>query len=154
MELKRRKTIRIPGYDYRTPGAYFVTICTKDRKKIFWSSDNYKCEEYLTEIGKIVNNEIKKISTIYETIVIDKYCIMPNHIHMIIFIYSQEEIEKSPSISQIVKQFKGSITKQVGFKVWDKSFHDHIIRDEKGYNKIWEYIELNPLKWSIDCYYV
>lgn len=58
-----------------------------------------------------------------------------------------------PTISRIIQQFKGAVTKQIGFALWQKSFHDHIIRDEREYEKIYAYIETNPLKWREDCFY-
>ncbi len=59
-----------------------------------------------------------------------------------------------PTMSTIVQQMKGVVTKRIGFSIWQKSYHDHIIRNEKEYLKIWEYIENNPLKWEEDCFYI
>ena len=74
---------------------------------------------------------------------------------MIIIIYKAKgKMEKIPTISRIVQQFKGSITKQVGFPLWQKSFYDHVIRNQTEYEKINEYIETNPLKWEEDKYYL
>lgn len=75
---------------------------------------------------------------------------MPDHIHMIIFIMPNENgrTQFAPTLSRIIKQFKGSITKQIGFSIWQKSFNDHIIRNEKSYLEIWKYIDGNPLKFS------
>lgn len=80
----KRKTIRIDGYDYSTPGAYFITVCTANREKIFWSDRRGElCSPAnvpLSDIGRIVNNEIRKLDTIYHAVRVDKYCIMPDHI--------------------------------------------------------------------------
>ncbi|MGN0572506.1 MAG: transposase [Acutalibacteraceae bacterium] len=157
--LPKRKSIRLNGYDYSSCGAYFVTLCTKDKKKLFWNSVGANCvrpnEPPLSEIGKIVDYEINKISTIYNAVVIDKYVVMPNHIHMIIMILADEygRPQVAPTVSRLVKQFKGSISKQVGFPVWQRSYHDHIIRNQSDYDEIWQYIDENPLKWQLDCYY-
>jgi putative transposase len=79
---------------------------------------------------------------------------MPNHIHMIIVLNDVNESSKNtPTLSRIVQQFKGAITKQVGFSLWQKSFYEHIIRHEKEYLEIWDYIETNPLKWNEDEYF-
>jgi len=80
---------------------------------------------------------------------------MPNHIHIIIVLQCGENgrPKVAPTISRIIQQFKGSISKQIGFSIWQKLFHDHIIRNEKKYQKIWEYIDTNPLKWEDDCYF-
>ncbi|HBL84560.1 MAG TPA: hypothetical protein DDZ99_06570 [Clostridiales bacterium] len=95
------------------------------------------------------------LNTIYENATVDKYCIMPDHVHMIIFIFPDENVRTqfAPTLPQIIKQFKGSITKQIGFSIWQKSFYDRIIRNEKGYREVWQYIDENPTKWQNDCFY-
>ena len=74
---------------------------------------------------------------------------MPDHIHMILFISSDDggRTQFAPRLSRIIKQFKGSITKQIGISIWQKSFNDRIIRNEKSYREIREYIDDNPIKW-------
>lgn len=157
--LPKRKSIRLNGYDYSSCGAYFITLCTKDKKKLFWNSVGANCvrpnEAQLSEIGKLVDFEINKISSIYNAVLIDKYVVMPNHIHMIVMIQSDEygRPQVAPTVSRIVKQFKGSISKQIGFPVFQRSYHDHIIRNQSDYDEIWQYIGENPLKWQSDCYY-
>ena len=84
-----------------------------------------------------------------ETTKIDKYVIMPNHIHLIIII----DRESNLSISNIIKKYKEWITKEIGKSIWQKSYYDHIIRNEKDYLRIWKYIEENIIKWSLDKYY-
>ena len=74
---------------------------------------------------------------------------MPNHIHMIVIIDKATSI----SIPRVIKQYKEYITKQIGESIWQKSYYDHIIRNEKDYLRIWEYIDKNILKWSLDKYY-
>ena len=102
----------------------------------------------LSDIGMIVDNEIKKLNSIYDAVRVDKYCIMPDHIHFIISINTDENgrTQFAPTISRVVKQFKGSVTKQTGRPIWQKSFYDHGIRNQRDYDEIWEYIENNPLK--------
>ena len=144
--LPKRKQIRIKDYDYFTPGAYFITVCTVNREKIFWSDRRGElCSPAnvpLSDIGMIVDNEIKKLNSVYDAVRVDKYCIMPDHIHFIISIHTD-------TISRVMKQFKGSITKQIGRSIWQKSFHDHGIRNQQDYDEIWEYIENNPLKYTL-----
>ncbi len=156
--LQQRKTIRLQHYDYSQAGYYFVTLCTEDRKNLFWDgceTVGATCGRPLTPIGDIVNKEIKGFDSIYSDVKIDKYVIMPNHIHMIIAIYEEFGRSKTaPTISRIVQQFKGSITKNAGFSVWQKSFYDHIIKNEEEYQNIYEYIENNPLKWEEDEYHI
>ncbi len=151
--LPKRKQIRIENYDYATPGAYFITICTANRQKIFWahrrgelcSPDNV----WLSDIGVVVDKEIQKISTVYETVDVDKYCIMPDHIHLLLVIKAGTDgrTQFAPTISRVVKQFKGALTKQIGRPIWQKSFYEHGIRNQQDYDEIWEYIENNPLKY-------
>ena len=167
-ELPKRKQIRIADYDYSTPGAYFITVCTANRKKIFWSdcrgelcslADTAPTGDRrsplrveLSDIGIIVDKEIKKLSSVYNAVRVDKYCIMPDHIHFILSIDTDENerTQFAPTISRVMKQFKGSITKQVGRPIWQKSFYDHGIRNQQDYDEIWQYIENNPLKYALN----
>ena len=93
--LPNRKPIRIENYDYSTPGAYFITLCTANREKIFWSDRRGElCSPAnvpLSDIGMIVHNEIKKLNSVYDAVRVDKYCIMPDHIHMILVIDTDED---------------------------------------------------------------
>ena len=159
----KRKPIRIADYDYSTPGAYFVTVCTANKEKIFWSDRRGElCSPAnvpLSYIGMIVDNEIQKLNSVYDAVRVDKYCIMPDHIHFILSIDTDEngrtcrgELRSpacAPTISRVIKQFKGSITKQVGRPIWQKSFYDHGIRNQQDYDEIWAYIENNPLKYTL-----
>ena len=69
-----------------------------------------------------------------------------------------EEGLNNPNLNQIVAQYKSGVTRKIreilpDMRVWQRSYHDHVIRDQKGYEKIWTYIENNPLKWEEDCFY-
>ena len=155
MNVEQRKSNRIDNYDYSQNGAYFITICTANREKLFWlhcrgelrSPDQIP----LSPLGVIADNEIKKMNTIYDCVRIDKYCVMPDHIHMILTIEIDTDgrTQFAPTISRVIKQFKGAVTKQVGKSVWQRSFYDHIIRNQQDYDEIWEYIENNPRKWAM-----
>ena len=144
------------GYDYSTSGAYFITVCAVNREKIFWSDRRGElCSPAnvpLSDIGTIVDNEIQKLNTVYDSVCVDKYCIMPDHIHMILTIDTDENgrTQFAPTISRVIKQFKGSITKQIGRPIWQKSFYDHGIRNQLDYDEIWQYIENNPLKYALN----
>lgn len=155
--LPKRKPIRLAGYDYSSVGSYHVTICTKDKKRLFWNNvgatfSRPKPEYVLSAYGRIVDEEIRKISTIYKSVEIDKYVVMPNHVHMIISIISDElgRPQVAPTVSRIVQQFKGSVSKQIGFSVWQKGYIDHIIRCQADYDETWQYIDENPLKWFLN----
>ncbi|WP_106764469.1 transposase [Pseudoruminococcus massiliensis] len=154
MDLPKRKNIRLHNYNYSYNGAYFITICTKNKENLLWKNVGANCvrpldQLPLSKIGIVIENEIYKLNTVYENIKVDKYQIMPNHIHLIIFIYedSNGRTQFAPTISRIIKQFKGSITKQIEFSIWQKSFYDRIIRNEKEYQEVWNYIHNNPLKY-------
>ena len=87
-KLPKRKTIRIKDYDYSNPGAYFITICTAKREMLFWNNvgaDIIRPQNIqLSRIGKIAEQGILQIETHYENVFVDKYCIMPDHIHLIL----------------------------------------------------------------------
>ena len=154
-ELPKRKNIRINDFDYSTPGAYFITVCTANREKIFWSNRRgalcAPANVPLSDIGIIVDNEIQKLSSVYDAVAIEKYCIMPDHIHLILSIRTDENgrTQFAPTVSRVIKQFKGSITKKIGRPIWQKSFYEHGIRNQRDYDEIWEYIENNPLKYAL-----
>ena len=102
--LSKRKHIRIAGYDYSTPGAYFITICTANREKIFWNivgADMIRPQNVtLSTAGKIAEQGILQIAEHYENVVVDQYCIMPDHIHLILRIESDMDgrIISAPTI--------------------------------------------------------
>ena len=142
-----RKNPRLKDYDYTLGGYYFITICTKDKIHYFGEISNNKMQ--FNNLGKLVYDNIENLEKIYKTIKIDKFIVMPNHIHMIIIIERETEV----SIYRVIKQYKEWITKQIGKSIWQKSYYDHIIRNEKDYFRIWQYIDENILKWSLDKYY-
>lgn len=110
---------------------------------------------HLSEYGIIVKNELKIIPSIYpESIFIPKFVIMPNHIHLIIVINNDDvnngRRNAAPTISRIMNQFKGSVSRQAGFSVWQRSFYDRVLRNEWEYRGAWQYIENNPINWEND----
>ena len=158
-KVSKRKNIRFKKYDYSQTGYYFITICTKDKKNVFWKVGETCGLPFenppLSNIGEIVDTEINNIYSIYENVEINKYVVMPNHIHLIIILYRENGRSKtSPTISLIIQQFKGSISKRIGFSLWQKSFYDHIIRNEQDYKNIYKDIEINPFKWDEDKYHI
>ena len=105
-----------------------------------------------SKTGILINSEINKLKTIYASVFIDEYIIMPNHIHIII-VLSSGRTQFAPTISRIIKQFKGSISKQLGYSIWQKLFYEHIIRNEKEFYIIKQYIQNNIINWSTDKYF-
>lgn len=161
MELRKRKRNRLEDRDYSLDGYYFITICVKDRWPILCRGEHRSPVESpmpLSEVGEFVQQGIEQIPTRYPTVRVDKYVIMPNHIHMILVLCGKDgrtmcAPTPNPSISSIIKMLKEYVTKSLGYSIWQKSFHDHIIRGESDYLRIREYIETNPAKWQEDIYY-
>ncbi len=163
-ELICRKNPRLKNYDYSTSGMYFVTVCVKDKEKLLGKIVGRglaPAENKLTKYGKIADKQILQLEQRFQNIKIDKYIIMPNHIHMLIQIQEAAAgASPRPTVSDVVCAFKSLTTRQCrecGLKksrLFQASFHDHIIRGEEDYLKIWEYINSNALKWNEDCYYV
>jgi REP element-mobilizing transposase RayT len=194
-ELPKRKPNRLKNYDYSQSGAYFVTICAKDREKIFGRiivgadiirppiNPPSNIRPQLTDIGIVVDDGIQNIGTIYPHVTVDCYVIMPNHVHMVIIInpelinppsnirppinqpsvaaenippFTPRETDeriisaRTKPISKIIGYFKQYVSRKIGFSPWQKSFHDHIIRNEFAYSRIVEYIENNPINWKKD----
>ena len=108
----------------------------------------------LSEIGKVCDKYINNINSVYENISVDKYVIMPNHIHLLVVINGTMRASSPTSgIETVVRTLKTMVTKEIGYSVWQRSYHDHIIRSEEDHKKIWEYIDTNVLKWKEDCFY-
>ena len=169
-KLPKRKEIRLENYDYSEPGAYFITICTKSKEKLLWDGEldvqNFDWElvgEHsvrpqnlpLSKIGIVVEENLKKWNDTFENVYLSSYVIMPNHLHIMVVILSKRSgcTECPPTISTMVRFFKGSITKQIGANIWQQSFYDHVIRDKNDYEEISKYIYENPLKWEFDELY-
>ena len=153
----KRKPIRLKDYDYSTPGAYFITICTDGRRellsKITVGQGLAPAENILSAYGIIADKQINDLQNRFKTITIDKYVIMPNHIHLIISIGTMKASSPTRNIEQIIRSFKTMVTKEAGKSLWQRSYHDRIIRNEKEYQKIWQYIDTNVIKWETDCFY-
>lgn len=148
MYHKRR---RLQNYDYSSNGSYFITFCTLQRENLLWTQNVVLHDETnpLSEIGIFLKNCIEQIPCHVPSVSIDNYVIMPNHIHLIITLFSSDV-----SVSGIVHHLKSLSTKHFGYSIFQRSFHDHIIRDAAEYEKIWNYIEDNPRKWNEDKYYL
>ena len=160
MELPKRKQNRLTEYDYSTPNVYFITICTLNRKNLFWMNTQnaiIRPENIpLTNLGMYVKQVIYDIPMYYPAITVDHVVIMPNHIHLLLQIHTDVNGRPmaAPTISTVINQIKGVISKKAGFSVWQKGFYDHVIRGEQDYLDVWNYIEGNPGKWAEDKLYV
>ena len=161
MELPKRKPTRLKNFDYSQSGYYFITICSKNKAKIFGNivGEGFPLPQLFLN-GKIVEKTILSVNKKYPYINPEKYVIMPNHIHIIFSVNNDGRGNPSPTIANVVGWLKYNATKQInlingntGKQIFQRSFHDHIIRGENDYLKIWEYIDTNPQKWKDDCFY-
>ena len=158
MALPRRKPNRLPNYDYSQAGYYFITLCTKDKQPLFWqpSVGATYGRPLHSDLGRIAEDTLSRLDAVYPYVRVDKWVVMPNHIHLILVLGADADgpPQVAPTVSRVMKQFKGAVSKRAGIPLWQKSFHDHVIRGEADYRRIWNYIDANPRKWREDCYYV
>ena len=154
MEYHKRKHPRLKDFDYSTNGVYFITICTIERQTMLCDivgrddpGTPYIIQ--LTPEGKITDKYINSISTHYQNVSVDKYIIMPDHIHLLLSITGERRVEspRPTDISQIIGVLKRLINKDAGKNIFQTAFYDQIIRDENDYMIQWNYLENNPMKW-------
>ena len=178
-----RKSHRLKNYNYSSNGSYFITICIKNKECLLGDiivgvdalidpiisakPDNINdliyqkatnAEMILSSYGEIIKNYIERGKSSYETLTVDNYVIMPNHIHLILSISFEEEMVSKDLqhalIPKYVRTLKTLITKEIGFSMFQRDYYDHIIRDEKEYEKIWNYIDTNVSNWMSDRFYM
>ena len=157
MELPKRKNLRLKNFDYSENGLYFLTLCVKNKEKLLCEIVGRDVPAapsiLLTSIGKIVEKHIGLINRV-EKVSVQKYVIMPDHIHILIFIDNIDGASRTSRpthslLSRTVSGFKRLINKELGKNIWQTSFYDHIIRNEEDYKTHWQYIEDNPIMWAI-----
>ena len=165
-KLPKRKSARLKGYDYTTNGCYFITICSEERKCIFLEIVGEGSPlPKLTGCGKITEKWINKISEKYPTVETERFIIMPNHIHLLLLLSDcgtdgrGDPSPTTPSIVDVIAWLKYKITQECNMggevkKIFQRSFHDHVVRNRHDYEEITRYIEENPLKWELDCFYI
>ena len=179
-KLPKRKDIRLKNYDYSECGAYFITICTDKRRKILSKivgvgvpgdpifnpqtvgvdvPDDPRVE--LTAYGKIADKYINQLNDFYDNISVEQYVIMPNHIHMILFVHDGGS-SRTPTptdkpnavVPAFVSTFKRFCNKEFGENIWQRYYYDHVIRNKCDFEEISKYIYENPLKWQFDELYI
>ena len=177
---------RLHNFDYNTIGAYFITICTENRAELLSRivgvgvPDDPNCVELLT-YGKIADKYIKQLNEFYEDISVDRYVIMPNHIHILLSLRSGSSRTQTPtnyeatfaekslnsnekhiskdntkaksSVSKFVSTFKRFCNKECGQNIWQRFFYDHVIRNREDYEEHVKYIYENPKNWYYDELY-
>ena len=172
--LPNRKSSRLKGFDYDTEGAYFVTICVRDRKSILSeitmtncvvedNADNSavgeglappECWVKLKPCGEIAREQLLLLETRYPNVTVTDYVIMPDHIHAIIFLAKTAGgASPSPTLNEVVCTFKSLTSrfckKQYGVEtLFQRSYADHIIRDKDDYETRRRYIYENPMRWK------
>ncbi len=156
MELKQRKRTRLEGFDYSSKGKYFITICAIEKEKALFGKikrESLHTEPYveLTGYGEIVKNQIEEINSVYDDVNIYPYVIMPNQMHFIIGIdgSSGTPTPTNARIPSIVSTFKRMTNKKAGFKMWQRGYNDHIVRNDEDFLTKAEYTLNNPYgkKW-------
>ena len=162
-EWYSRKNTRLSGYNYNTPGAYFLTICTENRRcalsRIAGNGilDGPKIE--LLPYGEIAAKYINQLNDFYDNLSVESYVIMPNHIHILLYVK-----EEGPSgrpvptlqnsvVSRFISTFKRFCNKEYGKNIWQRHFNDHIIRNREDYEEHIRYICENPVGWYYDELY-
>ena len=159
-----RKNTGLPGYDYSTPGYYFITFCTKHKEKLLCTIVGTGVldgpDVRFTAFGKIALQHLNAMCDFYEDVKIEKYVVMPNHIHLLVHILdmgsgpSGTPVPTDSKIARLVSTFKRFCNKEYGTNIWQTRSHDHVVRGEADYQKIWTYIDNNPAKWTEDCFYI
>ena len=162
-KLPERKQIRLQQYDYARCGMYFLTICSADRRRIFSQIVGALHESpavRLLPCGEIVQSVLEILPKRFEYIEIVDYVIMPDHIHLIVWLKSDERaIHESPlqnrsDIPKIMGFFKMNVSKKIhalypNLQVWQRSYFDHVIRNHEDLSEIRQYIHENPRRWEI-----
>ena len=167
--LPKRKHVRIKEYNYSLPGAYFVTICTKNRRCTLsrivgrglapaeegLSQAEEPAVVELTQIGELAKNNLVSLENKYPNLKIDSYVIMPNHIHVIFVLTEAAGASPRPTVMDIVcayksltvRECKAQIDEEFGFQT---SFYEHVIRGREDYEEHIKYINENPMRWYYD----
>jgi len=168
--VHKRRSIRLKGYDYSLPGAYFITICTHQHICLFGDVGDGKMR--LNDVGEIVADEWLQTAVIRKEIELDEWVVMPNHFHGIVFIVQRWDSRRGDrpvaltagprpkSIGAMVAGFKSAVTRQVNAmrntpsaNVWQRNYYEHIIRSEPELKGLREYIRNNPKRWTLDRLY-
>ena len=170
-----RRSIRLPGYDYRQAGVYFVTLCAQRKSKIFGTIRDGVVT--LSELGEVAYHEWVHMATARPNIQLDHFVVMPNHLHGLIVICDEQDslasrsklcsrVERSRtlqagSLGAIIGQYKVAVTRRAklngihpGRGIWQRNYHEHIVRSEESLNDIRQYLIQNPARWGEDSLYV
>ncbi len=148
MTLKKRsidrKKMRLGGWSYASPGIYFVTICCQNAQCLF---SNFESPHLLNEYGQIVSNAARKLNDVETGIKMIEFVVMPNHVHLAI-----EVLQRGANLSEVIRRFKARTARSIGGNesgtfVWQRGFHDKIVRSDEALASIKEYIKNNSASW-------
>ena len=171
--IHHRRSIRLKGYDYAQEGLYFITMCVQHRVSLFGHiakpQNNADAQMTLNEAGKMIETEWLNLKNRYPNIELHEFVIMPNHFHGILEIVDRATTRVAPTgvptVGDMMGAFKSITTveyirgvKNGGWqtfngKLWQRDYYEHIIRDERAYENISNYIINNPTKWAADTFY-
>ena len=159
IDRPNRRTVRLPDFNYRDPGAYYVTLCVQDSRWLF--GEVIQSSMVLSSFGRLVDEAWNGLRDRWEGVAIDDWhVVMPNHFHGIVVIEDISRRVKPPRLGDIVARFKASSTTAIrkesqtpNLQVWQRSFYEHVVRDELDLQRIRTYIENNPAQWTEDEYY-
>lgn len=166
MDFPKRKQIRLKDYDYSQKNAYFLTICTYHQLHLFGKITNDTVSSVprgnRNDAGNMIEKWLFELENKFNQVQIDFYVIMPNHIHFIIINTGNAGGNTLPGIidwfktmttNEYIKGVKNHLFTPFNKHLWQRSYYEHVIRNEQDLNGIRQYIEENPLKWSLDEYY-
>ena len=172
-QFPQRKRTRWEGFDYNSAGAYFITICTQNRRQLLShivggdvldAPDSVGGDvldaprSVLLYHGTIADKYLKQLSEFYDYMEVDQYVIMPNHIHFILFVYETDgnklsAAKQHSAMSRFVSTFKRFCNKEYGENIWQRGSIDHVIRNRDDYQEHIKYIYDNPARWHYDELY-
>ncbi len=163
MKSLNRTHPRLKEYDYRAAGAYFITICAVQFQHLFGkivvSDGNEAVKCRLSLLGEAIQSEILNFNSRYPYALIVHHVIMPNHLHLMLEIGDDMPIEERVPVPQLIGMLKSSATRSCkaagyqGERIFQPSFYEHVVRSDREYTMICQYIESNPAKWAEDKYY-
>jgi putative transposase len=158
-----RKNPRLTDYDYANAGAYFVTICTHQRQLLFGSVRDDMVE--LNQCGQIATRAWRDIPMHFQSVHLDEFIVMPNHVHGILFIDGElaghaPPLQQRPTLGVIMGAYKSATTRLInqirgtaGTMFWQRNYYEHVIRNDISLAEIRQYIANNPLQWALDKYF-
>jgi putative transposase len=157
LSVPTRKALRLRAFDYSSAGAYFVTVCTHERRCIL-AAKVLDDHVILSSAGRIVERQIEQLPQRLATSV-DSYVVMPNHVHLVVHINGEadERARQASPLRDVVGGFKSGSSREInaaygapGAPLWQRGYYDHVIRDEDELNRAREYIQHNPIRWAVD----